>query len=80
MGSCFTIDGKIEHEMDRQFDAVMWRLYLTAMVKREINLRSNPHLWPQVFSSDQKNEIVDTSSFLHTVAGISLRHRVRSLE
>ena len=42
---------------------------------------SLPHLWIWAMDQDQKNEIADTSGwkgFLHSVAGVSLRDRVRS--
>lgn len=70
-GFCSQSDMKM-HEMDRRFgvvSAVIRALYWTVMVKRkqpkykDFGLHSNPHLWPWVLGSGQKNELVDTSSW-----------------
>lgn len=33
----FTSEGKIEREIDRQIEAVMWTLYQTMVVKKELS-------------------------------------------
>jgi len=81
----FTIEGKMEREMDRPIgaSAVMRALYRSVVVKRDltVHLRSKPayghKLW--VVTERTRSRIQAAKmSFLRRVAGLSLKDRVRS--
>lgn len=83
-------DGKVGREVDWWISVVSAVIGCYAEKRAEpegkafdllVNLHSNPHIWSQALSNDQKNETAHTNSsmsFLCSVSGPSLRAGVRS--
>ncbi len=93
LGVLFTSEGRMQREIDRRIgaaSAVMWSMYWSVMVKKELSCKAKlsvsiyvptltygHELW--VMTERTRSRIQATEmSFLHRVAGCSLRDRVRS--
>lgn len=75
----FTSDGKMEREMDRWFCAV---LHWSCVVKRELSQKVKLLIYQSIYvptlTYGHKLWVVTKTSFLCSVAGLSLSDRVRS--
>ncbi|KAL6462549.1 hypothetical protein MHYP_G00289710 [Metynnis hypsauchen] len=95
LGILFTSEGRMEREVDRRIgaaSAVMWTLYRSVMVKRELSQKAKLSIYRSIYvpTLTYGHELwvvtertrswiqVAEMSFLRRVAGLSLRDRVRS--